>query len=668
MKLRFKLAIMAMLPLSAFLFQAVIQSNQLIETISITEKMKKNMDAFNAVSNLIHELQKERGLSSLFASGGKVSEDLSKQVTITNDKLGSFSTHVSACRIDEKIKENSIHSLEILPDIRKKVSPGANAAEIRKQYTYMINEIIKVETAAANAPTTKGIGKVMTSMAIIEASKEACGIMRATLSSILAQKRAPDDEERNMLFNLKGIADSSLSSPALVLTKESNRKLDEFKKKKEWLEVDRVFWIVSQNTGQNIYDISGPDFFKIITVKINDLADLLHNELETALDKTEKVHASSLLELQITVFLSMFIFLILLTALFFISRSIRNPIYEAIRINSEIAAGDVSKDVPDVLLDRKDEIGELAVSMQKTVISLRDALKGVGKWIKTLAKSSAVLTQISSKMADGAARTSDMSMAVSDSSSEMSIKTESAALKIDKASESITAISSSINIITQDMVNISSGAESARSVTIKAKEQAESVTAIMRGLEAAVLDIGKITGTISDISEQTNLLALNATIEAARAGESGKGFAVVASEVKGLAGQTAQATEDIRKRIENVQKSTEAATKDISRIEDVIKQVNQTVSEISVSISRQAEMLSGISREMGIVFLEVNEANAFALQSSKLAESQSGAISGVNSAAAEISKSSMDVNDNASRLEKLAFQLQEVIAGFKVSA
>ena len=71
---------------------------------------------------------------------------------------------------------------------------------------------------------------------------------------------------------------------------------------------------------------------------------------------------------------------------------------------------------------------------------------------------------------------------------------------------------------------------------------------------------------IQDIAEQTNLLALNATIEAARAGEAGKGFAVVATEVKELAKQTAEATEDIRQRIEAIQNSSHEAIQSISEI------------------------------------------------------------------------------------------------------
>lgn len=77
-------------------------------------------------------------------------------------------------------------------------------------------------------------------------------------------------------------------------------------------------------------------------------------------------------------------------------------------------------------------------------------------------------------------------------------------------------------------------------------------------LAEASSSIGATVKQIEQIARQTNILAMNATIEAARAGAAGKGFAVVATEVKNLANQTAAATQDIRKRIDQLRGETDA--------------------------------------------------------------------------------------------------------------
>ena len=105
--------------------------------------------------------------------------------------------------------------------------------------------------------------------------------------------------------------------------------------------------------------------------------------------------------------------------------------------------------------------------------------------------------------------------------------------------------------------DIASNSETARDIAQKAVAEVNGTAERIDLLGNAVNEIGKVTEMITEISEQTNLLALNATIEAARAGEAGKGFAVVANEIKELAWQTAQATGEIRSKIETIQTTTD---------------------------------------------------------------------------------------------------------------
>ncbi len=71
--------------------------------------------------------------------------------------------------------------------------------------------------------------------------------------------------------------------------------------------------------------------------------------------------------------------------------------------------------------------------------------------------------------------------------------------------------------------------------------------------------IGEITSVVGGIARQLRLLSLNAAIEATRAGEAGQGFAVVASEVKLLAEQSQASTEQVQHILEEIRHATDRA-------------------------------------------------------------------------------------------------------------
>ena len=133
----------------------------------------------------------------------------------------------------------------------------------------------------------------------------------------------------------------------------------------------------------------------------------------------------------------------------------------------------------------------------------------------------------------------------------------------EQASGNVQTVASATEELSASINEIAGQVERSRTVAERADGEARHTTDLIESLSANVASIGEIVALINDIASQTNLLALNATIEAARAGDAGKGFAVVADEVKGLANQTAKATDEIAAKIAAVQSGTADAVQAI---------------------------------------------------------------------------------------------------------
>ena len=216
--------------------------------------------------------------------------------------------------------------------------------------------------------------------------------------------------------------------------------------------------------------------------------------------------------------------------------------------------------------------------------------------------------------ADSTAATLTVIRARSDALAERTFAAQSTATTFSQAAEKFT----------HSAEGIGSQVRHASRLADEAGAAAQEASVTVDRLRDSSAAIGNVVTLIAQIARQTTMLALNATIEAARAGAAGRGFAVVATEVKALAVQTQDATKEIERKIDALQKDAAGSVDAVHRISSAIEAIrpvfasvndsvaeqNATTSEISSNAAQASEFIVSVSDSAAEIDQAANEAAA----------------------------------------------------------
>ena len=419
-------------------------------------------------------------------------------------------------------------------------------------------------------------------------------------------------------------------------------------------------YIISQKNGYSQAMVDGRSVHKAFRY-----SEKIHAFVVVQADDKESFAPISAI-VRFNVILSVSMTLLVIGMVWAVAVNIVRPINATIEALKNISKGEGDL-TQRVAVQSQDEIGELAKWVNVFIERLNGIIVHIGTDSETVSASSNELLTVSEMMADDSANLSSKSNSVAASAGEMSTRMNSVAAASEQAAINLSTVTESAAQMKQTLGEVAANCDKARDVTGTAVERVSTATGRVEKLGNSARDISKVTEVITDIAAQTNLLALNATIEAARAGEAGKGFGVVAGEIKGLAEQTAEATLNIKEKIQDIQDSTNETIQEVDQINHVISEVTDIVSVIAAAIEEQSASASEVAENIEQASIGIKEVTENVAESSQVSTEIAHDISVVNEVTEEMTQRSERMKLSAQELTDLSGKLRDMIGVFKVS-
>ncbi len=604
LSIKTKLLLLSIVPLLALVYFTTEQTIHSLNYKNELERTQNLVSYSKKISLLIHETQKERGMSAGYVGshGQKFKNLLPKQRELTDKRRAEFESFIKNFDFSDydKLKEHTQKINDFLSQLKtKRTLITTQSIQLKDTVTYYSNMnkamLNAVGEVAKQSPSNE-ITKMLVGYTSFLKAKERAGIERAVLSGVFAKNSFPKG------FYQKFVKLVSLQSAYIDTFKSiSSKDIVSFYNKKmqdpSVQEVNRLRAIANKNANIGNFGVDSVHWFKTITQKINLLKQVDDKIAKEITNKISTLSSSSMS----AAFGGMIIILFASVLTFIIRRDIDQRI-KNLRTTIDTIANqkDFSKEVK---VTSTDEFSQIQKSLGNLVTSIKEALSQAKNSAHENEKISNNLVKTFESISENIQNETNVVDSISKSSKELEqkllqtqeeatdtkIQTQHAKQKVEEAKK----------VISNTISQIQANAHVEQDLADK-----------LNNLSTDAEQVKGVLSIIGDIADQTNLLALNAAIEAARAGEHGRGFAVVADEVRQLAEKTQKSLVEINATISVI----------VQSILDASQDMNSNISNIDSLISntdRIQEDMDQISHNMDGIYTNIENTDKTVSQSAK---------------------------------------------------
>lgn len=363
-----------------------------------------------------------------------------------------------------------------------------------------------------------------------------------------------------------------------------------------------------------------------------------------------------------------------------LSMSITKSLKKGIGAVQKVAEGDLGNPIDENILGRKDEIGDLANSIDTLQKALQNIIRKIAQSTDKLAFAADELGVTANETNSTMKTVENTVSSISGNISEQARSTKSTTENIVLMGEQIGVTSSEVDSLNRnaDMMRKSSEQATAtiqqlRQINEEVEKSIETITRQINLTNDSAQKIRAATEIISSIAEETNLLSLNASIEAARAGESGRGFAVVAAQIQKLAEQSNESSRQIDEITDDLINNSGEAVSIMRKVDEIINSQSQNMIETERIVS---EVMDGISNSLEKI--EQIESTTVQLENSRnkivqaveglseIAEQNAANTQETYAQTIEVSNTFEQIEDSAIQLKEIADDLSNTMKYFRL--